>query len=592
MPAPTRVRLHRSILALFLLLVLPLGGAERREAVVVEGVQNLYLRPDETSPVDDQAILGERLEVLEDTAGFARVRTAGGLTAWIPERALRREAAAPSRPVRVVSPAAHLYATPSFTAARPLLTAPLGSVLDATAEAPSEGHAFLEVRLPDGRRAFVARQDTEPGAEPAERLDPASWIALGRRFLGAPYTWGGTTPAGFDCSGLVYRLLASHGVRVRRNSYEQCFREPRLVPVRFADLLPGDLLFFGSEDRIDHEALWIGDGRVLQASSWGTPSTQVTVFAESPRLKERFRYARRLLGLPGAARPRFDEEKRAALERRLRELTARDGAGGGASYGVAFKELESGRAIALGERSVMHAASTMKTPILLELLRRADAGELKLSDELAVRNEFRSIVDGSPFKLELEADTDFVVAEKLGKTATLELLAREMIARSSNLATNLLLTLVTPEAVQRFTEELGAPSVKVRRCVEDGKAFEKGLNNETDAAGMAVVMEACVRSPRLSAAARAKAWELLTAQVWNEQIPAGIPAQAGAAVAHKTGWISSVQHDCGIVRLPDGREYVLVLLANDFGASDAGRKRVLDVTRRVSRTVWEAMIAP
>ena len=63
-------------------------------------------------------------------------------------------------------------------------------------------------------------------------------------------------------------------------------------------------------------------------------------------------------------------------------------------------------------------------------------------------------------------------------------------------------------------------------------------------------------------------------------------------MAHKTGSISKVQHDAALVRLPDGREYVLVLLATDFGANEEGRKRVVETTRKMSRTVWEAMIAP
>jgi len=109
---------------------------------------------------------------------------------------------------------------------------------------------------------------------------------------------------------------------------------------------------------------------------------------------------------------------------------------------------------------------------------------------------------------------------------------------------------------------------------------------------MGVVMEAAVRSPRLSAAARAKAWEILTGQVHNDQIPAGLHPQSGAVVGHKTGSISSAEHDAAVVRLPDGREYVLVILANDFGASDEGRKRVKEASRKISRAVWDAMIAP
>jgi beta-lactamase class A len=105
-------------------------------------------------------------------------------------------------------------------------------------------------------------------------------------------------------------------------------------------------------------------------------------------------------------------------------------------------------------------------------------------------------------------------------------------------------------------------------------------------------MEAAVRSRKLTDAARAKAWEILTGQTFNDEIPAGLHPQSGAVVGHKTGSMSSVQHDAAVVRLPDGREYVLVLLANDFGANDEGRRKAVEAARRMSRAVWEAMIAP
>lgn len=108
--------------------------------------------------------------------------------------------------------------------------------------------------------------------------------------------------------------------------------------------------------------------------------------------------------------------------------------------------------------------------------------------------------------------------------------------------------------------------------VEDTKAYDAGISNETDAEGMATLVEAAVTSPKLSADSRRLAFEILAAQEFNDQIPAGIPKQAGAVVAHKTGSISKVQHDAALVRLPDGREYVLVLLATDFGASEEGRR--------------------
>jgi len=590
---------RRAPFAAALLALLSLEGSLlAKTAVVTAAAQDLYVRPDETSSVDDQVVLGERVEILEDAAGFARVKTAAGEIAWIPERSLRRgEAPASAKVVRVTSNFAHVYGSPSFTAAKPLLSAPVGArmlfsdFLEGEKKETKE-NSWVRVTLPDGRIGFVARPDVAllPFEENPPLRSPSEWLAFGKRFLGAPYTWGGTTPLGFDCSGLIARIFSEHGVTLKRNSYEQAFQDKQLVPVRFEALLPGDLLFFGTEDKIDHEAMWLGDGTVLQSTRHGVPGVQVTPF-DSPFLKPLFRYARRVRGISSKGEegkaPGLTEAKARSLQRTLDTIAD----GSGARFGIYVKDLSSGLFLSKNPSRSMHAASTMKTPVLLEVLRRADAGNLSLSDEVLVKNEFKSLVDGSPFSIGLE-ESDAPTMKKLGGKATLEFLVTEMIVRSSNLATNIVLSLVGPENVQAFTDALGAPTVKVRRCVEDSKAFDLGLNNETDAVGMAAVMEAAVRSPKLSAAAKSKAWEILTGQTFNEEIPAGLHPQSGAIVGHKTGFISSVQHDAAVVRLPDGREYVLVLLADDFGANEEGRERVYGAARKMSRAVWEAMVAP
>jgi len=587
-----RMRAFAAALFLFASPTTPLTPKTASVAIVAVAVQDLFVRPDETSSVDDQVILGDRVELLEDAAGFAKVRTAAGEVAWIPERALRRAfpaAAAGAKIACVISNFAHVYSSPSFTRSRPLLSVPVGARMIFLEGEEKDGFEWVRVALPDGRIGFVARPDVALSSfeETPPLRSPSEWLAFGKRFLGTPYTWGGTTPLGFDCSGLMTRIFSEHGVTLKRNSYKQAFQDQQLVPVKFEELQPGDLLFFGTEDKIDHEAMWIGDGTVLQSTRHNVPGVQITPF-DSPFLKPFFRYVRRLKTSSNEkSGPELTEAKARDLQRALDAIAD----GSGARFGIWFKDLASGRTLSKNSSIVMHAASTMKTPILLEVLRRVDAGTMKLSDELPVKNEFKSLVDGSPFSIGLE-ESDGPTMKKLGGTATLEFLVTEMIVRSSNLATNLVLSLVGPANVQTFTESLGAPTVKVRRCVEDSKAFDKGLNNETDAAGMGAVMEAAVRSPRLSAAARSKAWEILTGQTFNEEIPAGLHPQSGAVVGHKTGSISSVQHDAAIVRLPDGREYVLVLMADDFGASEEGRERVYAAAKKMSRAAWEAMIAP
>jgi len=541
--------------------------------------------------VEDQALLGELVETLRADGDFVRVRLGSGSRGWIEAASLRpAPAETPGTPVEVSSNLAHVYRESDFTTSAPIATAPLGARLASLLTLEKERRVWHEVLLPDGRTGFVAAEDLAPprppGAPPL--LDPASWLAMGRRFLGAPYTWGGTTPWGFDCSGLVFRVLERHGIPVMRNSSEMCFREPRLVPVRIEDVQPGDLVFFGTAEKIDHVGFWAGDGQVLQATTAGVPSTQETPWA-SERLAPRFRYARRLGALPGAPRPPgLTPAKAEALGTALDAIAA----DAKATFGIVVKDLTTGVTVRRNATTVMHAASTMKTAVLLEALRRADAGTLSLASEVPVVDCFPSALDGSTFRLELEEWADGRLVPFLGRSARVDFVAREMIVRSSNLATNVLLGLCPPKEVQAFVDALGAPTVKVRRMVADEKAYAAGFSNETDAEGMAALMEAAVRSPRLSPEARRLAFEILAGQEIDGQIPAGLPKQAGAVVAHKTGAISKVQHDAALVRLPDGREYVLILLATDFGATEEGRARVVEATRRMSRAVWEAMIAP
>ena len=235
--------------------------------------------------------------------------------------------------------------------------------------------------------------------------------------------------------------------------------------------------------------------------------------------------------------------------------------------------------VALDADRSFHAASTMKVPVLVELERRAAAGELGLDDALVVRNEFRSIADGSSYALDPADDSETSLYGREGAAVPLLELARLAIAVSSNLATNLLVDLLGPARITATMAALGAPSLVVRRGVEDDPAWRAGLNNEVTARGLATLLLGIARGDVVSSDASAQMLDILAAQAFDEGIPAGLPA--GTRVAHKTGSIADLYHDAGVVYPVDGASYALVVLTRGLDEHAAGPALVADITRAV-----------
>ncbi|WNG37102.1 serine hydrolase [Archangium violaceum] len=274
-----------------------------------------------------------------------------------------------------------------------------------------------------------------------------------------------------------------------------------------------------------------------------------------------------------AAAPSGTETLRASLQERIAQVK-------GASVAVAYQHLGDSRdSLYLEADRSFHAASTMKVPVMLELFRQADAGKLSLDQPVTLANQFASIVDGSPYSLNAGDDEDAALYERLGKPVPVRELVERMITRSSNLATNTVIALVDPKRVTKTLRSLGARQMTVLRGVEDGKAYEKGLNNSTTARDLATVMAAIERGQAASPASTKAMRSILLAQELNQEIPAGLPA--GTPVAHKTGQISGVLHDAAIV-YPSGRSpYVLVVLTSGIPDEKVARELIVDLSRRV-----------
>ncbi len=252
---------------------------------------------------------------------------------------------------------------------------------------------------------------------------------------------------------------------------------------------------------------------------------------------------------------------------------------------VAFYNLSNSEdSLLINENEKFHAASTMKVPVMIELFKRAEQGEIDLNDSILLKNEFKSIVDGSSYSMDVSDDSDDIVYNQIGKKVALRDLMYSMITVSSNLATNVLIELVDAKNVTATMRDLGAQNIEVLRGVEDQKAYDQGLSNSTTAKDLMLIMKAIAKNSAGTPEDCYTMISILKEQQFNDVIPLYLPEEVG--VAHKTGFITGVHHDMAIVFLPEGRSYVLVLLSKNLKDFETGT----DQLARISKTFYDYMM--
>jgi beta-lactamase class A len=233
---------------------------------------------------------------------------------------------------------------------------------------------------------------------------------------------------------------------------------------------------------------------------------------------------------------------------------------------VAAYDFETGREILIHADQPFHPASTIKVHVMMEVFHQAEQGSLALADCLPIVNSFISIADGSKYSLDVADDAEQTLYARLGEVESIEELARLMIVRSSNLATNLLLERIGTRRVNDFIQALGIEGVSVIRGIEDNAAFRLGMNNSATARGLTQTMKWIAQKKIVSEQASEKMIAILLGQEFNESIPARLPETV--SVAHKTGWTGDVYHDTGIVYRADRQPYVLSIMTRGFPEDD------------------------
>ena len=271
-------------------------------------------------------------------------------------------------------------------------------------------------------------------------------------------------------------------------------------------------------------------------------------------------------------------------EATLRDTILRIGEDARASaVAVAVYDFEHHTTWSINPARWFHAASTIKVPVLLGVYDAIEQHRFDPISRVHVRNRFISVVDGRPYRVPRSSDANAEVQAAIGRMLTVHELAEHMLVLSSNLATNLLLDLVGIEAARASLARLHVSGIDLRRGVEDESAWEAGINNRVTAAGLCETLRLVEEGKAISADASKAMLDILHQQRFRSGIPAGLPEDA--RVAHKTGEISTVAHDAGIVYL-DGRDAYVVVILTEWAPDVNARQETI---ARISRAVYEYM---
>lgn len=222
-----------------------------------------------------------------------------------------------------------------------------------------------------------------------------------------------------------------------------------------------------------------------------------------------------------------DTEQMGKVERKIFPLIQQLPGG----IGIAAKDLDTQESFLYHEDRLFPAASIIKLPILVECLRRTERNEISLLQIVTLKEEEK--VGGAGVLLDLHE----------GLPLTVKDLCTLMIVISDNTATNMIIDLLRIERIAQTMREIGMMSSRLERKLMIAPHLP--TPNFTTPYEVMILLEKLWNGSLLSRDSTRLALDILSRQQFREKIPRFLPS--GARVAHKTGELEGVRHDCGLL---------------------------------------------
>jgi hypothetical protein len=278
----------------------PKKFADTTHALVNVSVGNLRSSPSHRAEMVDQVLMGMELNLLKAKSYWYLVQTPSGYLGWTTRGTLERLSDADLNKWRVAerytlnSNYAQIYSEKSEKS-QVISDLVLGSVFIKK----SGFGSWMEVELPDGRIGFIKSTNIVPYQE-ADNMrvpDRNRIIERAKTMMGIPYMWGGHSIKALDCSGYTSTVFRTEGIQLPRDASMQVHLGEEIIPdSNYANILPGDLIFFGSPMRITHVGICLGGSYFIHASG----NVHINSLDESDELfnshrKRTFRHIKRII---------------------------------------------------------------------------------------------------------------------------------------------------------------------------------------------------------------------------------------------------------------------------------------------------------